>query len=137
MGLLKSSIYFTPLSSFIPAMAVGNQDHGGVAVAVAVLASCRDQPIDLGVGQVLARADLGVAAPLRWSRLVYCPINGARRATSVRCDFTMVFRAYCPLNEREKGRCRRGNRNFKGRRKTAAGGENPRNGVRGAAQRTL
>ena len=61
------------------AMAVGDQDHGGVAVAIAVLASCRDQPIDLGVGQVLARADLGVAAPLRWSSLVNCPINGGRR----------------------------------------------------------
>ena len=61
------------------AMPVGDQDHGGVAVAIAVLASCRDQPIDLGVGQVLARADLGVAAPLRWSSLVNCPINGGRR----------------------------------------------------------
>ena len=61
------------------AMAVGDQDHGGVTVAIAVLASYRDQPIDLGVGQVLARADLGVAAPLRWSSLVNCPINGARR----------------------------------------------------------
>ena len=61
------------------AMAVGDQDHGGVAVAIAVLASCRDQPIDLGIGQVLARADLGVAAPLRWSSLVNCPINGGRR----------------------------------------------------------
>ena len=61
------------------AMPVGDQDHGGVAVAIAVLASCRDQPIDLGVGQVLARADLGVAAPLRWSSLVNCPINGGWR----------------------------------------------------------
>ena len=61
------------------AMAVGDQDHGGVAVAIAVLASCRDQPIDLGVRQVLARADLGVAAPLRGSSLVNCPINGGRR----------------------------------------------------------
>ena len=49
------------------AVPVGDQHHGGVAVAIAVLASGRDQPIDLGVGQVLARADLGVAAPLRWS----------------------------------------------------------------------
>src|SRR4029077_15504795 len=61
------------------AMAVGNQDHGGVAVAIAVLVSCRDSAVDLGVGQVLARAYLGVTAPLRWSSLVNCPINGGRR----------------------------------------------------------
>ena len=57
------------------AMAVGDQDHGGVAVAIAVLASCRDQPIDLGVGQVFPRAGLGVAAPL-WRSRLNCPING-------------------------------------------------------------
>ena len=56
------------------AVPVGDQHHGGVAVAIAVLASCSDQPIDLAIGQVLARADLGVAPPLRWSSLVNCPI---------------------------------------------------------------
>ena len=82
------------------AMAVGDQDHGGVAVAIAVLASCRDQPIDLGVGQVLARADLGVAlAPLRWSSLVNCPINGAwrhQRQMRFYHGFPGLFRATVP-----------------------------------------
>ena len=44
------------------AVPIGDQHHGGVAVAMAVLPGGSDQAIDLGVGQVLARADLGVAA---------------------------------------------------------------------------
>ena len=90
------------------AMAVGDQDHGGVAVAIAVLASCRDQPIDLGVGQVLARADLGVAAPLRWSSLVNCPINGGRRhQRQMRFfhGFSGLFRCDCPINRLLMGHC--------------------------------
>ena len=81
---------------------VGDQHHGGIAVAVAVLPGGSDQAIDLGIGQVLARADLGV----RWRR------GGLRRsptvpitvvgATSARCGFVMVFQGFsscdCPVN---------------------------------------
>ena len=44
---VRSREYLTDLRR-TQAMAVGDQDHGGVAVAIAVLASCRNQPIDLG-----------------------------------------------------------------------------------------
>ena len=43
------------------AMAVGDQDHGGVAVAVAVALGGVDQPLDFGLGQVLA-----ACAARRW-----------------------------------------------------------------------
>ena len=47
------------------AVPVRDQHRGGVAVTMAVLASGSDQAGDLGVGQVLARADLGVALAAR------------------------------------------------------------------------
>ena len=84
------------------AVPVGDQHHGGVAVAMAVLAGCRDQPSDLAVGQVLARADLGVAPPLGGPASSTVPITVVG-ATSARCDFSMVFQAFhcdCPLNRR-------------------------------------
>ena len=49
------------------AVPVGEQDHGGVAVAVAIEPGRRDQPGDLSVGQVLARPDLGVWPATRWA----------------------------------------------------------------------
>jgi hypothetical protein len=36
---------------------IGDEDHGRVAVAIAVVASCGDQPTDLGIAQVFAYAD--------------------------------------------------------------------------------
>ena len=47
------------------AVPIRDQHHGGVAVAMAVLPGGSDQAGDLGVGQVLARADLGVALAAR------------------------------------------------------------------------
>jgi hypothetical protein len=41
------------------AVPVGHQYHGRVAVAVTVIAGGGRQPIDLGIGEVLARAKLG------------------------------------------------------------------------------
>ena len=75
------------------AVPIGDQHHGGVAVAIAVLAGGSDQPIDLGVGQVLARADLGVAAPRGGPALSTVPITVVG-ATSARCGFPMVFQAF-------------------------------------------
>ena len=55
---------------------IGDQHHGGVAVAVTVAAGGGDQLVDLGLGQVLAGTDLGIPPPER--RLIaYCPIYGA------------------------------------------------------------
>jgi hypothetical protein len=36
------------------AVAIGDQHHGGVAVAVAVISGSANQPVDLGVGQIFA-----------------------------------------------------------------------------------
>ena len=46
------------------AMPVGHQDHGGVAVAIAVVFGGLHQPLDLGLGQVFAGAQVGVGGPL-------------------------------------------------------------------------
>ena len=46
------------------AMAIGDQDHGGIAVAPAVALGGLDQLLDLGLGQVLA-GPVGVGAPCR------------------------------------------------------------------------
>ena len=35
-------------------MPISDQDHGAVAMAVAIIASDRDQPLDLGLGKVFA-----------------------------------------------------------------------------------
>ena len=54
------------------AVPVGHQDHGGVAVAPAVSLGGLHQPLDLGLGQVFAGAQLGVGGAsgelfdLRW-----------------------------------------------------------------------
>ena len=41
-------------------MAVGHQDHRAVPVAPAVRSGCFEQLLDLGLGQVLARPELGI-----------------------------------------------------------------------------
>jgi hypothetical protein len=47
---------------------VGEQEHGRVAVPVAsALARRRNEPLDLGLDQVLAGAAGGVGLPERWS----------------------------------------------------------------------
>ena len=43
------------------AVPVGDQHHGGIAVAVAIPPGSIDQAGYLAIGQILARADLGVA----------------------------------------------------------------------------
>ena len=53
---------------------VGDQHHGGIAVAVAVLPGRGDQAIDFGVGQILARADISVALTAGWP-MGDCPIK--------------------------------------------------------------
>ena len=44
-------------------MTIGHQDHGGVAVTVAVVLGLVDQTRDLGLGQIFARAQLGIRPP--------------------------------------------------------------------------
>jgi hypothetical protein len=45
-------------------MSVGQQDHGGVAVPMPILAGRRDQPLGLFTSQVFTGANLGVAPAL-------------------------------------------------------------------------
>ena len=74
-------------------MPVGDQHHGGVAVAMAVLAGGSDQTTDLAVGEVLTRAGLGIAlAARRAGTTSNCP-NKVAGATSARCGFVMTFQA--------------------------------------------
>ena len=47
------------------AVTVGKQDQGGVAVAVAIGAGGGDQLLDLSLGQVFARPELGVRPAAR------------------------------------------------------------------------
>jgi hypothetical protein len=44
-------------------MPVGDQDHGGVAMAVAIAARGLDQLLHLALGQMLARAQVGIRLP--------------------------------------------------------------------------
>ena len=59
---------------------VGDQDHGGTAMAVAVLsvAGGLDQAQNLLGGEVLARAEVGVAGPPRR----YGPIDDSRLSSA-------------------------------------------------------
>jgi len=68
------------------AMSVGHKDHRGVPVCPAVALGGPEQPFDLGLRQVLAGAQVGVAAAPRCD----CSIYGAR-ATSLRRDFAKCF----------------------------------------------
>ena len=72
-------------------MTIGHQDHGGVAVTVAVVLDLVDQTLDLGLGQVLPRPQFGVrlrraAATVRFSMA---------GATSLGYCFATVF---CPCS---------------------------------------
>jgi len=60
------------------AMPIGDQDHGGVTVAMAVAVGGDNQAVDLGVGQIFAGANLGIG-PTRRGFVAYCPIIGAWR----------------------------------------------------------
>jgi hypothetical protein len=74
-----------------PARVLGDQHHGGIAVAVASLPASIDQAGNLGIGEVLAGADLGVTfAVRRVGRSPTVPITVVG-ATSVRCGFVMIF----------------------------------------------
>ena len=57
------------------AVAEGDEDGGGVAVAMAVAASRLHQPLDLRLGQVFAGPQFGIRAPERRD----CPIYGSWR----------------------------------------------------------
>ena len=46
-------------------MPVGDQHHGGIAVAVAILPGSIDQAGNLAIGEVLAGADLGITLAAR------------------------------------------------------------------------
>src|SRR6516165_11399171 len=61
-------------------MSIGDQDHGGVTVAVTVAGGHLDEAIYLAVGKVLARANIGIA-PAAWGTrsIVNCPNNGGWR----------------------------------------------------------
>ena len=63
------------------AVPVGDQDHGGVAVAVAVGLGGLDQLLDLGLGQMLARAQLGIRLPQRRLPL-WCDLLTEKRTTA-------------------------------------------------------
>jgi hypothetical protein len=74
-------------------MPIGDQHHGGVAMAVAVVTSGLDQALNLGLGKVFARSDLGIrTAPGRTFR-VNCPIK-ARGVTKAKCGFFIGFASF-------------------------------------------
>ena len=70
------------------AVAVGHQHHQRIAGAVAVAAGGLDQPLDFGIGQVLALAQLPVRRRPRRPRSDNCPVL-VGGATSRRFDFAM------------------------------------------------
>ena len=53
-------------------MPEGHEDHGGVAVAPAVLGGRLDQLLDFGAGQVFARPQFGVGTPCRHGLAANC-----------------------------------------------------------------
>jgi len=71
-------------------MPVCHQDHGGVTVAVAVALGCLDQALDLGLGQILPRPQLGVW-PAAWLTVRFSVAG----LISLRCDFAMAFNVPC------------------------------------------
>ena len=82
-------------------MPVGEQHHGGVAMAVAVVAGRFHQLLHLGVGEVLARprcrhsAGVGAAGAAATVPLTVAGV------TSAKCGFAMdfaVFARLCPIN---------------------------------------
>ena len=80
------------------AVPIGDQHRGGVAVAMAVLPGGSDQAGDLAVGEILARADLGIPLAARGPGR-NCPNNGCwRHQREMRfChDFSGLSSCYCP-----------------------------------------
>ena len=79
---------------------VGNQHHGGIAVAVAILPGSIDQAGNLAIGEVLAGADLGVALAARRAPAIgNCPNNGGwrhQRQARICHDFSGSSSCYCP-----------------------------------------
>src|SRR6516225_6679095 len=79
---------------------VGDQHHGGIAVAVAILPASIDQAGNLAISEVLAGADLGVTFAARrvWA-IANCPNNGGcrhQRQMRICHDFSGLFQCYCP-----------------------------------------
>jgi hypothetical protein len=74
---------------------VGDQHHGGIAVAVAILPATIDQAGNLAIGEVLAGADLGVTFAARRVRAIAnCPNNGGwrhQRQMRICHDFSGFF----------------------------------------------
>ena len=70
------------------AVPVGHKDHRGVPVAPAVSPGGFHQPLDLGFGQVLAGAQVGIGAPLGPD----CSVYGGWR-DQLEVPFGHVFRA--------------------------------------------
>ena len=100
------------------AVPIGDQHHGGVAVAMAVLPGGSDQASDLAVGEVLAGADLGIAfAARRAPAIVNCPNNGGwRHQREMRfChDFSGLSACYCPKYEPSRDTAQGEKRRFYG-----------------------
>src|SRR5271154_6453440 len=70
------------------AVAIGHQDHGGVALAVSVPPGGLGQALDLSIGQILPRPQFGIGFADRHGN---CSL--VTGATSFRCDLAMVSRA--------------------------------------------
>ena len=68
------------------AVPIGRQDHGGVAVTVAIALGRFHQALDLGLGKVLTGAQLGIGEAA--CETVRFWVSGV---TSLRCDFIGVF----------------------------------------------
>ena len=84
------------------AVAIRDQHHGGVTVAVAVLPGGGDQAGNLGIGQVLAGADLGVWLRRGGFGIVNCPNNGGwrhQRQMRICHEFSGLYSCYCPNYE--------------------------------------
>ena len=65
------------------AVPIRDQDHGRITVAVAIPRGGGNQAGNLGVGQILARTDLGVTFAARRHRAIAnCPNNGDWRHAS-------------------------------------------------------
>ena len=83
-------------------ISAAGENRNGHRDATMILVAYRHGLRPAEVGQVLARADLGVEAPRRWSSLVYCPINSCRRHhRQMRfCHgFSDLSSCYCPEYE--------------------------------------
>jgi len=79
---------------------VGDQHHGGIAVAVAIPRGDRDQPGNFAISEVLAGADLGVTFAARGvPAIANCPNNGGwrhQRQMRICHDYSRLSSCYCP-----------------------------------------